>query len=95
MRSGYKTRLFSSILRLSTLVKHGYINYMTGLVGPSSQNGMQNNNLTAMSLGVICRLRRIQSSRYEIDLQMQSEIVAETTYTSLVSDHYIFRLVLS
>lgn len=35
-------------------------------------------------LGVVCRLRRIQSSRYEIGLQMQSATVSETTYTSLV-----------
>ncbi|KAF8883831.1 dynein heavy chain, N-terminal region 1-domain-containing protein [Infundibulicybe gibba] len=37
-------------------------------------------------LGVICRLRRIQSSRYEIGLQMQGTSASETTYTSLVSD---------
>ncbi|KAI0932820.1 hypothetical protein AcW1_000166 [Taiwanofungus camphoratus] len=35
-------------------------------------------------LGVVCRLRRIQSSRYEIGLQMQEATSAETTYTSLV-----------
>jgi len=40
-------------------------------------------------LGVVCRLRRIQSSRYEIGLQMQSATVSETTYTSLVSDQAI------
>lgn len=34
--------------------------------------------------GIVCRLRRIQSSRYEIGLQMQSATVSETTYTSLV-----------
>ena len=42
-------------------------------------------NLTS-PLGVVCRLRRIQSSRYEIGLQMQSAAVSETTYTSLVSE---------
>ncbi|GJE97982.1 Dynein heavy chain N-terminala domain-containing protein [Phanerochaete sordida] len=36
-------------------------------------------------LGVVCRLRRIQSSRYEIGLQMQGNIAAETTYTSLLT----------
>ncbi|KAI9572528.1 dynein heavy chain, N-terminal region 1-domain-containing protein [Boletus coccyginus] len=36
-------------------------------------------------LGVICRLRRIQSSRYEIGLQMQRNIASETTYTSLLT----------
>ncbi|KAG2064001.1 cytoplasmic dynein heavy chain 1 [Suillus decipiens] len=36
-------------------------------------------------LGVICRLRRIQSSRYEIGLQMQGTQVSETTYTSLLT----------
>ncbi|KIJ14883.1 hypothetical protein PAXINDRAFT_169564 [Paxillus involutus ATCC 200175] len=36
-------------------------------------------------LGVICRLRRIQSSRYEIGLQMQHNLAAETTYTSLLT----------
>ncbi|KAJ7243639.1 dynein heavy chain, N-terminal region 1-domain-containing protein [Mycena rebaudengoi] len=36
-------------------------------------------------LGVVCRLRRIQSSRYEIGLQMQGTIVTETTYTSLLT----------
>lgn len=34
--------------------------------------------------GVVCRLRRIQSSRYEIGLQMQGVAAVETTYTSLV-----------
>ncbi|KAI0932819.1 hypothetical protein AcW1_000166 [Taiwanofungus camphoratus] len=36
-------------------------------------------------LGVVCRLRRIQSSRYEIGLQMQEATSAETTYTSLLT----------
>ncbi|KAF9561514.1 hypothetical protein CPC08DRAFT_817653 [Agrocybe pediades] len=36
-------------------------------------------------LGVVCRLRRIQSSRYEIGLQMQGVSLAETTYTSLLT----------
>ncbi|KAF9042285.1 cytoplasmic dynein heavy chain 1 [Panaeolus papilionaceus] len=36
-------------------------------------------------LGVVCRLRRIQSSRYEIGLQMQGASAAETTYTSLLT----------
>ncbi|TDL28910.1 hypothetical protein BD410DRAFT_738739 [Rickenella mellea] len=36
-------------------------------------------------LGVVCRLRRIQSSRYEIGLQMQGKTLAETTYTSLLT----------
>ncbi|KAF8139617.1 dynein heavy chain, N-terminal region 1-domain-containing protein [Boletus edulis] len=36
-------------------------------------------------LGVICRLRRIQSSRYEIGLQMQQNLTSETTYTSLLT----------
>jgi len=34
-------------------------------------------------IGVVCRLRRIQSSRYEIGLQMQKASASETTYTSL------------
>ncbi|KIY49803.1 hypothetical protein FISHEDRAFT_72429 [Fistulina hepatica ATCC 64428] len=36
-------------------------------------------------LGVVCRLRRIQSSRYEIGLQMQSTLALETDYTSLLT----------
>ncbi|EIW86124.1 cytoplasmic dynein heavy chain 1 [Coniophora puteana RWD-64-598 SS2] len=36
-------------------------------------------------LGVVCRLRRIQSSRYEIGLQMQVTAAVETTYTSLLT----------
>ena len=36
-------------------------------------------------LGIICRLRRIQSSRYEIGLQMQEGNPADATYTFLVS----------
>ncbi|KAJ7210662.1 dynein heavy chain [Mycena haematopus] len=36
-------------------------------------------------LGVVCRLRRIQSSRYEIGLQMQGTSVAETNYTALLT----------
>ncbi|KAJ7037806.1 dynein heavy chain, N-terminal region 1-domain-containing protein [Mycena alexandri] len=36
-------------------------------------------------LGVVCRLRRIQSSRYEIGLQMQGTSVAETNYTTLLT----------
>ena len=35
-------------------------------------------------LGVVCKQRRIQSSRYEIGLQMQAGASSETTYTSLV-----------
>ena len=34
--------------------------------------------------GVVCRLRRIQSSRYEIGLQMQGNTASEILYTSLV-----------
>ncbi|KAF9463127.1 dynein heavy chain [Collybia nuda] len=36
-------------------------------------------------IGIVCRLRRIQSSRYEIGLQMQGATIAETTYTSLLT----------
>ncbi|KAH8120488.1 cytoplasmic dynein heavy chain 1 [Phellopilus nigrolimitatus] len=36
-------------------------------------------------LAVVCRQRRIQSSRYEIGLQMQAGTSAETTYTSLLT----------
>ncbi|KAI0727592.1 dynein heavy chain, N-terminal region 1-domain-containing protein [Fomitopsis betulina] len=36
-------------------------------------------------LGVVCRLRRIQSSRYEIGLQMQGHTTTESTYTSLLT----------
>ncbi|KAH9920337.1 cytoplasmic dynein heavy chain 1 [Fomitopsis serialis] len=36
-------------------------------------------------LGVVCRLRRIQSSRYEIGLQMQGHTTTEATYTSLLT----------
>lgn len=36
-------------------------------------------------LAVVCLQRRIQSSRYEIGLQMQAGTIAETTYTKLVS----------
>ncbi|KAK0199499.1 dynein heavy chain, N-terminal region 1-domain-containing protein [Desarmillaria ectypa] len=36
-------------------------------------------------LGVVCRLQRIQSSRYEIGLQMQGGTLSETTYTSLLT----------
>ncbi|KAJ3769937.1 dynein heavy chain, N-terminal region 1-domain-containing protein [Lentinula raphanica] len=36
-------------------------------------------------LGVVCQLRRIQSSRYEIGLQMQGSVSTETTYTSLLT----------
>ncbi|KAK0438444.1 dynein heavy chain, N-terminal region 1-domain-containing protein [Armillaria borealis] len=36
-------------------------------------------------LGVVCRLQRIQSSRYEIGLQMQGGALSETTYTSLLT----------
>jgi hypothetical protein len=42
-------------------------------------------SIRALSAGIVCRLRRIQSSRYEIGLQMQQNTLAETTYTSLVS----------
>ncbi|KAL0950546.1 hypothetical protein HGRIS_007353 [Hohenbuehelia grisea] len=36
-------------------------------------------------LGVVCRLQRIQGSRYEIGLQMQGAAATETTYTSLLT----------
>ncbi|KIM79458.1 hypothetical protein PILCRDRAFT_10293 [Piloderma croceum F 1598] len=36
-------------------------------------------------LGIVCRLQRIQSSRYEIGLQMQGATVVETLYISLLT----------
>ncbi|THH27962.1 hypothetical protein EUX98_g6222 [Antrodiella citrinella] len=36
-------------------------------------------------IGIVCRLRRIQSSRYEIGLQMQGSGTSETNYTSLLT----------
>ncbi|KAI0358856.1 dynein heavy chain protein 2 [Trametes cingulata] len=36
-------------------------------------------------LGTVCRLRRIQSSRYEIGLQMQGHMATDLTYTSLLT----------
>jgi len=36
-------------------------------------------------LGTVCRLRRIQSSRYEIGLQMQGAAAVETSYVSLLT----------
>ncbi|KAI0665821.1 dynein heavy chain [Trametes maxima] len=36
-------------------------------------------------LGTVCHLRRIQSSRYEIGLQMQGHTVTDLTYTSLLT----------
>lgn len=35
-------------------------------------------------LGIVCLLRRIQSSRYEIGLQMKEGTLTETTYASLL-----------
>ncbi|CAE6452047.1 unnamed protein product [Rhizoctonia solani] len=35
--------------------------------------------------GVVCGLRRIQSSRYEIGLQMQGALIVDTTYTGLLT----------
>jgi len=55
---------------------------MTGLVSTSSF--MAQAEALILWTGVICRLRRIQSSRYEIGLQMQRNVASETTYTSLV-----------
>jgi hypothetical protein len=46
--------------------------------------------LNTFRSGVICRLRRIQSSRYEIGLQMQGGSVTETTYASLVRVSFNF-----
>ena len=40
--------------------------------------------MECVCVGVVCRLRRIQSSRYEIGLQIQSAEAADLTYTSLV-----------
>lgn len=37
-----------------------------------------------LRLAVVCGVRRIQSSRYEIGLQMRGQTLAEKTYTSLV-----------
>ncbi|KAI0825307.1 dynein heavy chain [Trametes gibbosa] len=36
-------------------------------------------------LGTVCRLKRIQSSRYEIGLQMQGHVATDVTYTSLLT----------
>ena len=44
---------------------------------------------------VVCRQKRIQSSRYEIGLQIQAGAASETTYTSLVSDRNLHPKVFS
>ena len=62
---------------------------MTGLVSVTWVSCGGNANAC---VGVICRLRRIQSSRYEIGLQMQRNIASETTYTSLVGEPYLSTL---
>ncbi|KAI0318175.1 cytoplasmic dynein heavy chain 1 [Amylostereum chailletii] len=36
-------------------------------------------------LGIVCRLRRIQSSRYEIGMQIEGTTALETSYTSLLT----------
>jgi hypothetical protein len=64
-------------------VKHGCSSYTIGLVNDAPAYASVS-YLTDVSLGVVCRLRRIQSSRYEIGLQMQGTAASETLYTSLV-----------
>lgn len=54
---------------------------MTGLVCSSS---LFHITLSDKTSGIVCRLRRIQSSRYEIGLQMQGSSDNETSYVSLV-----------
>lgn len=53
-------------------------------LGESCPDYTSASDLTHVPLGVVCRLRRIQSSRYEIGLQMQGTAASETLYTSLV-----------
>jgi hypothetical protein len=55
---------------------------MSGLV--SITQNVKASTLRQVVTGVICGLRRIQSSRYEIGLQMRGGLATETTYTSLV-----------
>ncbi len=46
-----------------------------------------------MIVGVICGQRRIQSSRYEIGLQMNASSLSQTTYTSLVSADWNLKVI--
>jgi len=62
---------------------------MIGWAGYLSILGMIRISLCAC-VGVICRSRRIQSSRYEIGLQMQKASAVEITYVSLVSVLFVF-----
>lgn len=60
---------------------------MIGLVGFVSVSYIAEFCADAVLVGVVCRLRRIQSSRYEIGLQMQKASAIELTYVSLVRVH--------
>ena len=64
--------------------KHGCSSYTIGSVNAFPDYSSASDLTDVVVLGVVCRLRRIQSSRYEIGLQMQGTAASETLYTSLV-----------
>ncbi|ELU44462.1 dynein heavy chain [Rhizoctonia solani AG-1 IA] len=70
---------------LSMRVASGYDNCTPGWVSRGSCRSVSECSLNRIKLGVVCGLRRIQSSRYEIGLQMQGAMVVDTTYTGLLT----------
>src|SRR6266705_3967970 len=85
MKFGYRTRSSSLIHQQKARVKYGCNSYTTGSVNAAPSTPTVWFLMGCFLLGVVCRLRRIQSSRYEIGLQMQGNTASEVLYTSLVS----------
>ena len=82
----HEIRIQNQVIFLDPPIEYArqtWVNQLHDWLGPPLTLPFLNTNLTIM-LGIVCRLRRIQSSRYEIGLQMQGATTFETTYTSLV-----------
>ncbi len=62
---------------------------MSGSVSRGDFAAREENLILTSFKGIVCRLRRIQSSRYEIGLQMQGHVATDLTYTSLVCAVYV------
>ncbi len=81
----HEIRIQNQVIFLDPPIEHARASWLHQLhewLGACSVNQIESPAHT--SSGVVCRLRRIQSSRYEIGLQMQGGTLAESTYTSLV-----------
>ena len=91
----HEIRIQNQVIFLDPPIEHARQNWIKQLhdwLGTSSVCILEGLWVNADPAGVVCRLRRIQSSRYEIGLQMQGHTATESTYTSLVRSPAAFSL---